>query len=176
MPNRSIVRQCGMPASCAFSRELAKLYYWDSFEARLSRAGLSMTDIYLGIFAHLPGWANRLLILRTKIVSVFGIKGPTSAQLDNVEIKKKYVVGEKIALFTLLSQDDNEIVAGGNDKHLEFRVSVLRLSEDGVSKVAVTTIVIPHNFFGKAYLFLILPFHKFGVKTIMSNAVAAKRI
>lgn len=165
-----------MPASCTFSRELAKFYYWDSFEACLSRAELRMPDIYLGIFAHLPGWMNWLLILRTKIVSVFGIKGPTSAQLNNVEIKEKYVVGEKIALFTLFSQDENEIVTGGDDKHLEFRVSVLKLNEDGVSKVVLTTVVAPHNFFGKAYLFFILPFHKFGVKAIMLNAVAAKRI
>jgi hypothetical protein len=165
-----------MPANCTFSRELAKLYYWDSFEACLGRAELSMTDIYLGIFAHLPGWINWLLVLRTKIVSVFGIKGPTSAQLNNVEIKKKYVAGETIALFTLFSRDDNEIVTGGDDKHLDFRVSVLRLSEDGVSKVVLTTIVTPHNVFGKAYLFFILPFHKFAVRTVMSNAVAAKRI
>jgi hypothetical protein len=45
-----------------------------------------------------------------------------------------------------------------------------------VDKVVLSTVVSPHNFFGKAYLFLILPFHKFGVKTIMSNAVAAGRV
>ena len=165
-----------MPASCAFNPDLAKVYYWDSFEACLSRAGLSMSDIYLGIFAYLPRWMNWMLLLRTKIVSVFGIKGPTSAQLNSVEVKKSYVVGEKIALFTLFSQNDNEIVAGGDDKHLDFRVSVLRLIEDGVSKVVLTTVVNPHNLFGKTYLFFILPFHKFGVKAIMSNAVAAGRI
>ena len=170
------VTQCGMPANCAFNTELAKFYYCDSFEACLSRAELSMPDIYLGIFAHPPKWMNWLLILRTKIVSVFGIKGPTSAQLNDIEIKKSYVVGEKIALFTLFSQNENEIITGGDDKHLEFRVSVLRLIEDGVGKVVLTTVVTPHNFFGKAYLFFILPFHKFGVKAIMANAVAAKRI
>ena len=59
---------------------------------------------------------------------------------------------------------------------MDFRVSVLRVNKGDVSKVVLTTIVSPHNFFGKAYLLLIVPFHKFGVKTIMANAVAAKRI
>ena len=176
MPNHSIVTQCSMPANCAFSRERTKFYYWDSFEACLNRPELSMSDIYLGILAHPPGWLKWLLVARTKIVSILGIKGPTSAQLNSIEIKKRYVVGEKMALFTLISQDHNEIVAGGDDKHLEFRVSVLKLSEGGVTKIVLTTVVTPHNFFGKAYLFFIVPFHKLGVKTIMSNAVAAKRI
>jgi hypothetical protein len=176
MPNRSTVRKCSMPASCTFSRGPAKFYYWDAYEACLSRTELTMPDIYLGIFAHRPGWMNRLLALRTKIVSVFGLKGPTSAQLRNSNIKESYVVGEKMALFTLFSLEDNEIIAGGDDRHLDFRVSVSRLREGGVSRVVLTTVVTPHNFFGKAYLFLILPFHKFGVKAIMSNAVAAKRI
>ena len=124
----------------------------------------------------MPGWAKWLLVLRNKIVSVFGLKGPTLEQLNDVGLKGRYVIGEQIALFTLLSQDVNEIVAGGDDKHLEFKVSVLRVNDGGVRKVVVTTIVKPHNFFGKAYLFFILPFHRFGMKTLMSNAVAAGRV
>ena len=168
--------QCNMPASCAFSRDLGKYYYWDSFEVRLSRPELSMQEIYLGIFAHLPRLLKWLLIIRTKIVSVFGIGGPTAAQLNSIEIKKKYEVGERIARFTLFSQNDNEIITGGDDKHLDFRVSVLKISEGGTNKVVLTTVVDVHNLFGKVYLFLILPFHRFGVRTIMSNAVAANRV
>jgi hypothetical protein len=174
--------RCEVPLRCAFSRDLGKYYYWDSFEAPLSRPELRMQEIYLGIFAHrtnLRGslwWIKWLLILRGKIVSVFGLKGASAAQFNNVEIKKDYAVGEKIALFTLFSQDENEIVTGGDDKHLDFRVSVLKLSERGMNKVVLTTVVKPHNLFGKAYLFLILPFHRCGVKAILSNAVAAHRI
>jgi hypothetical protein len=72
--------------------------------------------------------------------------------------------------------NEAEIVTGGDDKHLDFRVLVSRVREGGRDKVVLSTVVSPHNFFGKAYLFLILPFHKAGVKTILSNAVAAGRI
>jgi hypothetical protein len=165
-----------MPSNCAFSGDFGKFYYWDSFEAPLRRTELSMPEIYMAIFAHHPRLFKWLLVIRGKIVSVFGIKGATFAQLDNLEIKKTYAVGEKIARFTLFAQGENEIVAGGDDKHLDFRVSVLRVNEGGADKVVLTTVVSPHNFFGKAYLFFILPFHRVGVRTIMSNAVAAGRV
>ncbi len=135
-----------------------------------------MPEIYLGIFAHAPRYFKRLLLLRAKIVRLFGLRGHTAAQLNNIEIKKKYEVGEKIALFTLFAQSDNEIIAGGNDKHMDFRVSVLRISEGDTNKVVLTTVVNTHNLFGKVYMSLIAPLHRFGVKTIMSNAVAARRI
>jgi hypothetical protein len=156
--------------------EFRQFYYWDSFEVPLSRTDLGIDQIYLGIFAHHPRWAKRLLLARTRIVSVFGLNGPTAADFKRVETKSAYAVGDKIALFTLFSLSEAAIVTGGNDKHLDFRVLVSRVHEDGVDKVVLSTVVSPHNFFGKAYLFLILPFHKFGVKTIMSNAVAAGRV
>jgi len=109
-------------------------------------------------------------------VSVFGIKGPTSEQLNNRITKEHYVVGEKINLFTLLSQDENEIITGGDDKHLEFKVSVARVRESGLDKIVFSTTVNPHNLFGKVYLFFILPFHRLAVRTILSNAATAGRI
>ena len=170
------VTQCDMPQGCTFSRDRDTYYYWDCFEASLGRPTLSAQEIYLGIFTRFPQWAKWLLLLRNKIVSVFGIKGPTSAELDGLKVKQNYEEGDKIALFTLFSQNVDELIAGGNDKHLAFKVSVLKVAELGATKVVLTTIVSPHNLFGRMYLFLILPFHKIGVKTLMRRAVVAGRI
>ncbi len=156
--------------------ELQRFYYWDSFEVPLSRTDLDIDQIYLGIFSHYPWWAKWLLLARTGIVSVFGLKGPTAADFDRVETTSGYAVGDKIARFTLFALSEAEIVTGGNDKHLDFRVLVARVREDGKDKVVLSTVVSPHNFFGRAYLFLILPFHKVGLKMILSNAVAAGRV
>lgn len=170
------VTRCDMPRSCTFSGDRDTYYYWDCFETSLGRPDLSAQEIYLEIFSHFPQWAKSLLLLRNKIVSTFGIRGPTSAELDGLKVKQSYVAGDKIALFTLFSQSVDELVAGGDDKHLAFKVSVLKVAEPEATKVVLTTIVSPHNLFGRVYLFLILPFHKFGVKTLMRNAVAAGRI
>lgn len=48
--------------------------------------------------------------------------------------------------------------------------------DDETASVVVTTICTVHNVFGKLYLFFIVPFHKRGVKRIISNAVAAGRL
>jgi len=156
--------------------EFQRFYYWDSFEAPLSRTDLTIDQIYLGIFSHYPWWAKWLLLARTRIVSVFGLKGPTAADFDRIETRTEYAVGDKIARFTLFALSEAEIVTGGNDKHLDFRVLISRVREDGRDKVVLSTVVSPHNSFGKAYLFVIRPFHKVGVKTILSNAVAAGRV
>ena len=104
------------------------------------------------------------------------IEGTHRRRFRSRGTKSGYAVGgDKIARFTLFALSEAEIVTGGSDKHLDFQVQMSRVREDGVDKVVLSTVVSPHNFFGKAYLFVILPFHKVGVKA-MSNAVAARRV
>ncbi|MDP1753159.1 MAG: DUF2867 domain-containing protein [Reyranella sp.] len=171
----NVIRRRTPPAS-AFLKDFSRSYYWDSYEAPLRRGDLAMTTLYLALFAHHPRWAKWLLVLRGWVVAPFGLRTTSAAELDSIEIKPTYAVGEKIARFTLFGQNDTEIVTGGNDKHLDFRVSVRKLAEHGARRVVLSTSVTPHNFFGKAYLFVILPFHRLGVRTILSNAVKAGRV
>ncbi|MEA2742426.1 MAG: hypothetical protein QOG25_797, partial [Acetobacteraceae bacterium] len=39
-----------------------------------------------------------------------------------------------------------------------------------------STICTVHNLSGKLYLFFIVPFHRHGIRKLMSNALAARRI
>ena len=54
-----------------------------------------------------------------------------------------------------VTETDEELVAGFDDRHLEFRVSVL--SDDG--EVSLVTWVHPHNMGGRLYLKAIMPSH-----------------
>ena len=171
----TVTRRRSPPAS-TFLPDLGGSYYWDSYEAPLRHGDLAMHEIYLALFAHPPNWFRQLLILRDRIVAPFGLRPSGAADRKPIEIKPAYAVGEKIARFTLFGQDDAEIVTGGDDKHLDFRVSVRRWTDAGVDRVALTTMVSPHNFFGRAYLFVILPFHRLGVRTLLANAVEAGRL
>lgn len=164
------------PPDSAFLDDLGRSHYWDSYEAPLRRGDLAMHEIYLALFAHHPRWAVWLLNLRDRMVAPFGLRAADAGGHDTVEIKPAYAVCEKIARFTLFGQNDTEIVTGGNDKHLDFRVSVRKLTEHGANRVALSTSVTPHNFFGKAYLAVILPFHRLGVRTLLANAVRAGRV
>ena len=66
--------------------------------------------------------------------------------------------------------------AGRDNKHMDFRLSVLKTRDDGKTSVVVSTVCTVHNVFGRIYLFLIVPFHRSGVQSLMSNAVAANRL
>jgi hypothetical protein len=170
----TVIRRHTPPGSAFL--DVGGSYYWDSFEAPLLHPELAMHEIYLALFAHHPRWAKALLIVRGWIVAPLGLRASKAADFDDIKIKPAYEVGDKIARFTLLAQSDTEIVAGGDDRHLDFRVSVRKLVDGGACRVALSTMVRPHNLFGRAYLFAILPFHRLGVRTLLSNAVKAGRL
>jgi uncharacterized protein DUF2867 len=170
--DRTVARRRTPPDS-AFLGDLRDFYYWDSYEAPLARGDLAMHELYLSLFAHHRCWIRRLLILRGWIVRPFGLRGTTAADFDSIEHKPAYAVGDKIARFTLFAQSSTEIVTGGDDKHLDFHVSVQKL---GATHVALSTVVSPHNALGRAYLCAILPFHRAGVRALLANALAADRI
>jgi hypothetical protein len=44
------------------------------------------------------------------------------------------------------------------------------------TSVVVSTICTVHNLAGKFYLFFVVPFHRYGVRKLMANALAARRL
>ena len=164
------------PPASAFLGDVGRFYHWDSYEAPLRRDNLVMHEIYLALFAHHPGWFRTLLILRDAIVVPLGLRPSGASDATPIEFKPAYAIGDRIARFVLFEQNDTEIVTGGDDKHLDFRVSVRKSTEGGAARVTLTTVVSPHNLLGKAYLAAILPFHRLGIRTMLANAVAAGRI
>jgi len=117
-----------------------------------------------------------LLIVRNAIVRPLGLRAPPAGQIMHSELKGRYAVGEKVGLWSIFFIDENEIVAGANDRHQDFRVSVLRVSAAEGASVVVSTVCTVHNLFGKIYLFFIVPYHRHAVKTLLRNAVAAGRL
>lgn len=164
------------PQTSRLHPRLADAYYHDTYEAPLRRPELKIHEIYVAILGHLPWWARALIIARNTVVRPFGLHGETAANVWHPVAKESYGIGDKIVRFNLYSQDENEIIAGLDDKHLDFRVSVMKFAGDGAPRVTASTIIFVHNTFGRAYLSLILPFHRFGMKHLMARAVAQGRI
>jgi len=104
------------------------------------------------IITDFPGWARFLLFIRRIVTAPFGLSNDGPAAAD------------KIGIFPVEIESSNELVAGFNDKHLDFRVSVL--SDNG--RVFLATWVHPHNIAGRIYLNVIMPFHV----AISRNALA----
>jgi uncharacterized protein DUF2867 len=151
-------------------------YFRDSYRALLSRGELGIIDIFLGIFAHHPRWMKLLLIVRNNVASLVGLDAPSASDMLHIEIRDRYVVGDTIGVWPIFSLSENEIVAGRNNKHLDFRLSVLRVADGDRTSVVVSTVCTVHNLFGKVYLSFVVPFHRYGVRKLMASALAAGRL
>jgi hypothetical protein len=171
------VIECDVPSSSALSRDLiANAYFHDSYRVALARADLGIVDIFFALFGHTPLWMKLMLIVRNAAARLVGLEAPTVDEIMTPRVRETYRVGEKIGPWPIFFIGDDEIVAGRNNRHLDFRLSVLKAMDGDAASVVVSTICTVHNFFGKIYLFFIIPFHRKGVRSLMSNAVIAKRL
>jgi hypothetical protein len=171
------VIECELPPSSMLDRDLiARCYFHDSHRVRLSRTDLGMTDIFFGVFGHQPWWIKLMLVARNAVADLAGLEVPTVAEIMKPEVRGAYRVGEKIGPWPIFFIDENEIVTGRDNKHLDFRLSVLKAADGAASDIVVSTICTVHNLFGKIYLFFVVPLHRRGVRLLMSRAVAAKRL
>ena len=103
------------------------------------------------IITNFPGWAHILLKIRRIITAPFGLDndGPDTPN--------------KLGIFPVESETETEIIAGFDDKHLNFRVAVMSQN----SQNSLATKVTPHKNLGRNYLAAIMPNHI----AIVRNAV-----
>ena len=171
------VVECEVPSSSVLERHvIAAAYFRDSYRAPLRHQRASMVELFFAIFGHHPRWMKLALIVRNRVASFCGLDAPTASEIMNPEVKSTYVVGEKIGVWQIFALTTNELIAGHNDKHLDFRLSVLREVGGEHGSVVVSTICTVHNRFGRVYLFFIVPFHRWGVQQLLSRAVIAGRL
>jgi hypothetical protein len=146
----------------------------DSFEVPSQIPAQDLVAIYAAALGYLPKVFKQLLVVRSHLVKPFGIAGVSYKDLAQpIDTGRSYVVGDKIGRWTLFAKHRHELIAGANDRHLDFRVSVFR---DTRPRIVLSTAVMTHNAFGRAYLSAILPFHRFGVAKLLGDASAAGRI
>jgi hypothetical protein len=98
--------------------------------------------------------------LRNTLVSPFGLK--TSGEGEPAP-------GGIIGLFPVVSETPERLVAGFNDRHLDFRVVVDVGALEHGRQVTLTTLVRTHNLPGRLYLFMVMPFHRMIARTLLQR-------
>lgn len=152
MPTR--VRKIALPTNSLLHGYMSDDDFVDCFAAPATISPRQAAEIIV----EFPGWAQPLLKLRSLITSPFGLSqdGPEAA--------------DKLGPFPVDQETEHEIIAGFDDKHLNFRVSVM--CRDG--RLSLATWVHPHNFGGRLYLATILPFHILIARNGVARAAAAQ--
>lgn len=160
-----------VPVTSNIAKQLQGADYFDSYEMPLEHEGRSALEIYLGVISKTPAWVNFLMETRNRVVTLFGLKnlGHLGA-VNQLKTASDYQIGDRIGIFTLLSNTDNEVIMGDADKHLEVKVSICKLAQGGKESVATTTVVHIHNFLGRVYMLFVVPLHKLIVPAILVRA------
>jgi Protein of unknown function (DUF2867) len=113
------------------------------------------------MFARNPGWIDALLRLRNVLVRPFGLKASGLGEPAS---------GGMIGLFPVISETPERLVAGFDDRHLDFRVVVDVETFLRGRQITATTLVKTHNLLGRVYLAVVLPFHRLIVRSLLRNA------
>ncbi|MGH8689111.1 MAG: DUF2867 domain-containing protein [Burkholderiales bacterium] len=145
------------------------LNFADAFAIQLPSSASSDPDLLARhILGNQPSWIGYLTKIRDAIVVFFGLKTARHLATLSSDAKTK-----RIGIFKVYSTSNTEIVLGEDDKHLDFRVSVL-CSGKTTSKIGrqltFSTVVHCHNLLGRAYLWVIPPLHRLVVKASLRRA------
>jgi hypothetical protein len=165
-----------LPANTILDRKLVDgAFFIDSYRVPLKHDP-SVVDIFFAVFGHHPVWLKAILLVRHRVGAWFGLKAASATQVMNPTRAGSYHVGESIGPWPIYFLGEDELVAGRDNKHLDFRLSVLKQHTEQAAYAYVSTVCRAHNCFGRTYLFLVAPFHKWGVQRLLSRAATAGRL
>jgi hypothetical protein len=141
---------------------LAGAQFVDAYRVAIAGKALNARRATEKMFGRSPRWVEALLALRNMMVAPFGLKQSGLGEP---------APGGMIGIFPVLSETPQRLVAGFNDHHLDFRVVVDVVAADAGQQITSTTLVLTHNLLGRAYLAIILPFHRL-IARVMLRQVA----
>ena len=130
---------------------LAGAQFADAFRVEVADPSLDARHAAERMIGRQPRWAEALVKLRNMLVAPFGLKTSGASATAPREM---------IGIFPVLSQTPDRLIAGFNDSHLDFRVVVDVATSGTARSVTLTTVVLTHNWFGRTYLAIIMPFHR----------------
>ena len=142
---------------------LAGAQFVDAFRIEVDDRAFDARQAAERTIARQPRWAEALLTLRNLLVTPLGLKTSGASRTAPREM---------IGIFPILSETPDRLVAGFNDKHLDFRVVVDVATSGATQKVTLTTLVLTHNRLGRTYLAVIMPFHRLIVRTLLRQLAA----
>jgi hypothetical protein len=158
-----------LPAQSGVINVYKSLNLADAFAIQLPPNASSDPDLLARfLFEHQPAWIGKLMSVRDAIVARLGLK----TARDLAALGGTANPG-RLGIFKVYSVNAAEIVVGEDDKHLDFRLSILCSSgpaPDSIRLLTLTTVVHCHNLLGRAYILAIAPFHRMVVKASLQRA------
>jgi Protein of unknown function (DUF2867) len=142
---------------------LAGAQFVDAYSIAIEGVALDARQAAEKMLARAPRWIEVLLTLRNLLVAPLGLKTAAPDEPCGRDV---------IGVFPVVGQTPDRLVAGFNDKHLDFRLVVDVASAGHTQRVTATTLVLTHNLLGRTYLAIIRPFHRLVVPAMLRQVAA----
>lgn len=130
----------------------------DAYSVTVNDAALDARHAAEKMTARGPRWIELLLRLRNRLVAPFGLKTAAPTGIG---------APDSVGIFPVLHETPDRLVAGLDDTHLDFRLVVDVAGTGTERRVTATTLVLTHNWLGRTYLAVILPFHRLIVPSML---------
>jgi hypothetical protein len=157
------MKVCAVDPSLDAGALLAGAQYADAFRITVDGTALDARRAAEKMLGREPRWIETLVRLRNRLVAPFGLKRPLPATPR---------AAGAIGRFPIVSETPHRLVAGFNDKHLDFRLVVDVAAAGQGQSVTATTLVLTHNLLGRSYLAIILPFHRLIARAMLRQVAA----
>lgn len=157
------MKVCTVEPDTNTSLLLAGAQFSDAFSVAVDDTALDARGAAERMLGYRPRWIVALMALRNSLVTPFGLKTPSS---------ERRPAADSVGIFPVISETPGRLVAGFDDRHLDFRVVVDVASTGPHRQVTATTLVLTHNLLGRAYLAVILPFHRIIVRAMLRQVAA----
>lgn len=165
---------CTVPPESAINARLAGAHFHDCYSIAVADSARTALDYMLTALANTPPWIGSLMALRNTLVRLVGLKdlGRMNA-LSPSKPASAYVPGDRVGIFTLMSNSPNEALLGDCDRHLDVVLSVYTHPSGpaGVQSVSVTTVVHIHNLLGRIYMLPVAPLHRIIAPAVLARAI-----
>lgn len=141
-----------IPEKSTITNGFGSIDYYDSYQIQ-KPSPKSAEEIARELMKG-PEWANVLFYIRNRVMGIFGLK----TERNNTETN---------TFFTTIENKEDEIVMGEDDKHLNFRASIIKDESEGT--IILTTVVHFNNVWGRVYFLPVKPFHKIIMKSLLKR-------
>lgn len=161
-----------LPRESAIAKAYASTNLADAYSIELPPGASSNPELLARfIFAHQAPWISSLMTVRDALVASFGLK--TAKHLASLDTESGT---GRLSIFKIYSTSPTEVILGEDDKHLDFRLSILCSGQSSLGAkrhLTLSTVVHCHNRLGRLYISLIAPFHRL---VVQSNLRSAARV
>lgn len=170
------VNKSKLPASSLLHKTDEQRDYVDSYSSVIELHGqtLAIEDAAKAFFTAGPEWVHDLFALRNKIAGLFGLKTGGMAS-DRQQLLDRFTceAGDKLGLFKVFAKNEQEVILGEDDKHLNFRVSLFmgEPNKEHDMELIVSTVVTFNNWLGRLYFLPVKQFHRLIVPAMLKGVV-----